>query len=61
VLVWLSGLLLALFLLVIIADAWLGWRWAKTEQQKLYWWLGIITLLVLALTLTLDVGFGLRL
>ena len=60
-LVWLSGLLLALFLLAIIADVWLGWRWAKTEQQKLYWWLGIITLLVLALTLILDVGFGLRL
>jgi len=45
----------------LLADVWFGWRMAKTERQEMIWWLGVAVMVILALALVLDVGFGLRL
>jgi uncharacterized membrane protein len=34
--------------LALVAEVWQGWREAKTKQQKLYWWLRVITLIFVA-------------
>jgi hypothetical protein len=38
-----------LFALIVIGGAWLGWRAAKTEQHKLYLWMGVVMLILTAL------------
>jgi len=34
--------------LALVVEVWQGWRAAKTKQQKLYWWLRVITLIFVA-------------
>ena len=36
--------------LALVAEVWQGWREANTGQQKLYWWLRVVTLILVAFT-----------
>ena len=59
---WVSGLLPALVLgTVLLGDVWFGWRVAKTGQQKMFWWTGVITLIFVGLGVLYNegvIGFG---
>jgi|AmaraimetFIIA100_FD_contig_61_1282616_length_784_multi_5_in_0_out_0_1 hypothetical protein len=54
---WASGLLPALVLgAVLLGDVWFGWRMAKTERQKMIWWLGVITMILTLLWVLYSEG-----
>ena len=54
---WPSGLLPALVLgSVLLGDVWFGWRMAKTERQKMIWWLGVITMILTLLGVLYSEG-----
>jgi hypothetical protein len=54
---WVSGLLPALVLgTVLLGDVWFGWRVAKTERQKMIWWLGVITMILTLLGVLYSEG-----
>ena len=46
---------------VLVGDFWFGWRMAKTEQQKMIWCLGVITMILTHLGVLYSegvIGFG---
>jgi len=47
---------------VAMAWVWLGWHMAKTEQEKMIWWLGVVgvilTLLAVLYSAGVRVGMG---
>jgi len=46
---WLTLIAALVLALTLMAEAWLGWSQAKTDQDKLYWWLGIFGLMLVTL------------
>ena len=52
-----SGLaLVSLIAFVLAAEVWVGWRMAKTGQQKMIWWMGVITLIFVGLAVLYNEG-----
>ena len=52
-----SGLALVLLIaFVLLAEVWVGWRWAKTGQQKMFWWMGVIALIFVGLAVLYNEG-----
>ena len=39
-----------------MGDVWFGWRMAKTERQKMIWWLGVITMILTLLWVLYSEG-----
>jgi len=54
---WLLFLVALLVLgAVLLGDVWFGWRMAKTERQKMIWWLGVITMILTLLGVLYSEG-----